>query len=193
MDNRTLGMIPGLQPPEGVPETPQGFARLPTQRELHGIVKGWFANRPNWLSASAVQECDITSEERQELVEVYNKVIDQPEEVGPFNKNETKVFSTGREDDYGAIYTHVHTGLKIGVSYDQHILHGSCVEVPSPTSINVLKHVWVEAWYTGELCECYVDHIDDVRRLVSILHETEASSVRVVVSEEFIRAGLLHL
>jgi hypothetical protein len=110
-----------------------------------------------------------------------------------FNKKETKVFSTGREDDYAAIYTHVHTGLKIGVSYDQHILHRTCVEVPKPTSINVLKHVWVEAWYTGELCEFYVDHIDDVRRLVSILHETEASSVRVVVSEEFIRAGLLQL
>lgn len=41
---RTLGMIPGFKPPEGVVEMPKGFERLPTQKELHAIVKGWFAN-----------------------------------------------------------------------------------------------------------------------------------------------------
>lgn len=42
---RTLGMIPGFKPPEGVVEMPKGFERLPTQKELHTIVKSWFANR----------------------------------------------------------------------------------------------------------------------------------------------------
>lgn len=42
---RTLGMIPGFKPPEGVVEMPKGFERLPAQKELHGIVKSWFANR----------------------------------------------------------------------------------------------------------------------------------------------------
>ena len=36
---RDLGMIPGLTPPEGVVEMPKGFERLPTQKELHVIVK----------------------------------------------------------------------------------------------------------------------------------------------------------
>lgn len=42
---RTLGMIPGFKPPEGVVEMPKGFERLPTAKELRVIVKGWFANR----------------------------------------------------------------------------------------------------------------------------------------------------
>jgi hypothetical protein len=38
-------MIPGFKPPEGVVEMPKGFERLPTQKELHAIVKSWFANK----------------------------------------------------------------------------------------------------------------------------------------------------
>lgn len=42
---RTLGMIPGLKPPEGYPEVPKGVPRLPTQAELYVSIKAWFANR----------------------------------------------------------------------------------------------------------------------------------------------------
>lgn len=167
MTKRTLGMIPGLQPPKGDVETPQGFARLPTQAELHTSVKAWFATRPDYLSV---------------------------EEEAVFNKNETKVLDTNKDVAWhAAIYAHKETGLKIGVSNDQHILHRSCIELPKPSTMHVLKHVWVEAWYTGELCEFYVGHADDVRRLMSILHETECSDVRVVASEEFIRTSFLQL
>jgi hypothetical protein len=197
--HRTLGMIPGLKPPEGAVEPSEVFSRLPTTKELHTSVKGWIEQRSQAFdglketmvstatSANSLQKFTLTDQECQEFEEV-GKLLNR------FNKRELKLLNTDRDVAYyAAIYVHKETGLKIGMSNDQHVLHRTCVEVPKPSTLNVLKHVWVEAWYSGESCEYYVDNADDLRRLMSILNETESTDVRLVASEEFIRTAWLKL
>lgn len=113
-----------------------------------------------------------------------------------FDKNETQLMDTSGKDPYyddSAIYVHKESGLKFWVSYDQHILHETCAEMPKPSTMTVLKHVWVEAYYAGESCQYYVENIADLPALVSILQNTEGSEVALVASEDFINAGLLNL
>lgn len=195
MTNRTLGMIPGLKPPEGVPETPQGFARLPTASELHAIVKDWFVSRPNFLSASAVQEFDITPEERQELVEVYNKVIDQPEEAPEFNKDETFVFTTSpRLHDHETGFRHKATGLMFSCKWDPCLLpKEEFEELPGGAEITVLRHVWLKGWCSGDEPQYRVGRIEDVAALFDLIQGYFNDNLDVIVSDEYLKKSILNL
>lgn len=195
MDNRTLGMIPDLRPPEGVPETPQGFARLPTKSELLTSLKAWIANYPNWLSASAVQEFTIDEEERQELIGIYKKVIDQSEEAPGFNKDETFTLEISDDLDHyhNAIYFHEPTGLRVGTTYDLGVIPAR-TKVPRPATMQAFKHVWVTVDDCGEASPLYVERLEDVPRLISVLEEIHhKDEISIVISEEFLKKSILNL
>ena len=113
--------------------------------------------------------------------------------MSKFNKHETTTVRNNGEEGLAAIYVHRSTGLVVGVSEDQGIFDGHWVKANGRKEMDILKHVWVEAWYSGETVTYWVDDLDDVQSLEELLNETVVSSPTIVASREFIKTAMLEL
>jgi len=115
--------------------------------------------------------------------------------MSEFNKRETVTVFNGacQRDGIGAIYIHRPTGLVVGLEEDKDLLDGPWIQLRTRPEMNILKHVWVEVWFDGETTSYWVEDIDDIMRLKELLEETDATSVKVAVSADFIEAALVDL
>ena len=107
-----------------------------------------------------------------------------------FNKRETITVRNNGEEGLAAIYVHRSTGLVVGVSEDQGIFDGHWVKANGRKEMDILKHVWVEAWYSGETVTYWVDDLDDIQPLEELLNETVVSSATIVASRDFIKEAM---
>lgn len=112
--------------------------------------------------------------------------------MSQFDKRETITVENNMRGANGvaAIYVHRDTGLVVGVSDDHCIFNGAWIKANARPEMEILKHVWVEAWYTGETASYWVGDLDDIPQLEELLKETAACSITIAVSRDFIQAAI---
>jgi len=106
-----------------------------------------------------------------------------------FNKNETQPFESGAGLGDNAVYRHIETGLTFANYGDGHFLHEHGFErLPDGTKLDVIKHVHLEGWKSGDDPEYYVQDINDIPKLFDLLRSPHNSLLDIVTSKEFIQA-----